>query len=319
MRRSGSSLLFVAVAAVTLFVYASLAFATYRFLLFLWARRPDPVTTAVVVVGLTLVMGYASYRIGTARIRFALDAAELPRREAPHLYRRVDDLADRIGIEAPRLLIASLEGPNALALGGAHDGDVVLDGSLFRLLTDAELEAIIAHELAHLKHRDSLVKTVGYSFVRTVAGIVWLVFLPVALLVGGVARAIALVRGRDPVAIRRTVRTADAAVSSLVAVCLFVLTALVQAYSRHREYAADDRAAALTEPLALASALEKINRATTPGGLLSTLVVHGDEEGTLTDLLASHPPMIERIDRLRRRAANGESTVRVGRRRERIR
>ncbi|GAB6862165.1 M48 family metallopeptidase [Haloplanus litoreus] len=303
MRRRGSSLLFVAVAIVTLLVYATLAFAVYRALLVLWAQRPDPLTTGVVLVVVTVVMGFAGYRIGTARVRFALDAVELPRAEAPHLYRRVDHLAERVGVETPRLLIASLSGPNALALGGARGGDVVLDGSLFRLLSADELAAIVAHELSHLKRRDSLVKTVGYSFGRLIAGGVWLVLLPVALLVGGVARAVALVCGRDPVAVRRMIHAADAAVSSLVVVCLFVLMALVRAYSRRREYAADDRAAQVVDPLAMARALEKIDRATTPGGLLSTLVVHGDEEGPLTDLLASHPPMDERIDRLRRQAA----------------
>lgn len=302
MRRLGSSFRFAAVALVTLVVYATLALATYRALLYLWAQRPDPITTVAVVVGFTLAAGYASYRIGTAQLRYALDAVELPRAEMPGLYRRVDALADRVGVEPPRLMIASLRGPNALAIGGVRDGDVVLDGSLFRLLTAAELEAIIAHELAHLRGRDSLVKTLGYSLVRTVTGLVWLLVLPVALLVGGVVRAVALLRGGDFDDVRRTVRSADAAMTSFVAVCLFVLTAVVQAYSRHREYAADDRAAQLAGPLALANALEKIDRATTPGGLLSTLVVHGDEEGPVTDLLASHPPMDDRIERLRRRA-----------------
>lgn len=302
MRRPGASLLLAAVAVITFVVYATLAFVTYRALLYLWAQRPDPVTTAVVVVTLALGMGYASYRLGTARLRFALDAVELSRREMPGLYRRVDAIAERIGVESPRLLVASLPGPNALAIGGARDGDVVIDGSLFRLLTAAELEAIIAHELVHLKRRDGLVKTLGYSLVRTVTGIVWVVFLPVALLVGGVARAFALLRDDDPIAVRRSIRTADAMVTSLVAVCLFLLTAVVQAYSRHREYAADERAARVTGPLVLARALEKIDRTTTPTGLLSSLVIHGDEEGSVTDLLASHPPMEDRIERLRRRA-----------------
>ena len=298
--RRGPAFRVVAV-AVTLLVYALLSVATYRALRLLWTAPPDPLTTVVVVAGLTLVAGYASYRIGTAQLRYALDAVELPRGEMPALYRRVDALADRVGVETPRLMIAPLHGPNALAIGGARDGDVVLDGSLFHLLTAAELEAIIAHELAHLKGRDSLVKTLGYSLVRTVTGLVWLLVLPAALLVGGAVRAAAVLRNDDPVRFRRSVRAADATMTSLVAVCLFFLTAAVQAYSRHREYAADDRAARLTGPLALASALEKIDRAATPPGLLSTLVVHGDEEGPVTDLLASHPPMDDRIERLRRR------------------
>lgn len=299
--RRGSPLR-VATVAVTLLVYGLLSVTTYRALLVLWAGRPDPLTTAAVVAGLTLVVGYTSYRVGTARLRYALDAVELPREELPERYRRVDALADRVGIETPRLMIAPLCGPNALAIGGVRDGDVVLDSSLFHLLTTAELEAIIAHELAHLKGRDSLVKTLGYSAVRIVTGLVWLVVLPVALLVGGAVRAVAILRGDDPVQFRRTVRAADTAMTSLVVVCLFLLTAVVQAYSRHREYAADDRAARVAGPLALANALEKIDRAATPAGLLSTLVVHGDEAGPVTDLLASHPPMDDRIERLRRRA-----------------
>jgi heat shock protein HtpX len=305
MARSGSALLAVAAATVTLFVYASVAFLTYYGLLVLWARRPDPTTSVLVVVGLATAFGYASYRLGTARIRATIDAVELPRREMPALYRRVDDLADRLGVEPPRLFVGSMGQPNALALGGPRDGDVVLDRSLFRLLSTPELEAIVAHELAHLKGRDSLVKTLGYSFVRTLAGLVWLAVLPVALLVGGLARAVALLRREDPVAVRRRVAAVGAAVTGLVVVCLFALTAVVQAYSRHREYAADETAARLTgSPLALARALEKIDRAATPGGLLATLVVHGDEEGPVTNLLASHPPMAERVERLRRRAGD---------------
>ncbi|WP_251342397.1 M48 family metallopeptidase [Haloplanus halophilus] len=300
MRRSGQILLAL-LAVLTLLAYGTLALLTYWALLVLWARRPDPVVTVVLGAALTLALGYASYRLGTARIRYALDADELPRSAAPELHRRVETLADRLGVAPPRLLVAPMPQPNALALGGARDGDVVLARSLFSLLTAAELEAIVAHELAHLKGRDSLVKTLGYSLVRTVTGVVWLLVLPLALLVGGVARALALLRGDDPVQFRRTVRVADAAMTSLVAVCLFALTAVVQAYSRHREYAADDAAARLTGSLALASALEKIDRAATPDGVLSPLLVHGDEEGPVTDLLASHPPMTERIERLRRR------------------
>jgi len=93
-------------------LYATLAFAAYRALLVLWARRPDPLTTGIVLVVATAVTGFASYRIGTARIRFALGAVELPRAEAPHLYRRLDHLAERVGVETPRLLIATVSGPN---------------------------------------------------------------------------------------------------------------------------------------------------------------------------------------------------------------
>lgn len=303
MGRLGTRLLLVATGVAALVGYAALAFLLYRGLLLLWAQRPDPVTTVAVVAGATVAFGYASYRFGTARLRVALDPVELPPREAPRLHGRVADLADRIGVDRPRLLVARLDQPNALALGGARNGAVVLDASLFRLLTAAELEAIVAHELAHLKWRDSLLKAVGYAFVRTATGLVWVAVLPLAVVVGGAARAVALVRGESVLDVSRTARRADAAVTAVVGLVLFALTALVRAYGRRREYAADARAARATgRPLALARALEKIRRAAAPGGPLSPWLIHGDEEGTVTRLLATHPPMDERIERLRRLA-----------------
>ncbi|MFB6122370.1 MAG: M48 family metallopeptidase [Haloferacaceae archaeon] len=303
MRRPVTRALMALTGVAMLFVYAVAALAVYRLLLLLWRQRPDPATTALVVVGLSLAFGYASYRLGTARILSALDATELSRTRAAGFYDRVDALADEMGVDAPRVLVARMQSPNALALGGPNDGDVVLDASLFRLLDGDELEAIVAHELAHLERRDSLVKTLGYSLARTVVGVVVLLLLPVTILLAGFARGLAYLRGGDPADVRRLTARVQTAVASVVVLFLFVFTFALQAYSRRREYAADRRAADVTgDPLALARALAKIRRASTPGGLLSMLYIHGEEEGTLTRLLASHPPMDERIDRLADRA-----------------
>ncbi|MFB6108245.1 MAG: M48 family metallopeptidase [Haloplanus sp.] len=312
-RGQSSRFLLAATGLATLAVYALFALLAYRGLQVLWASRPGPLETAVVTVGLTLVFGYLSYRLGTARIVSALDAVEIPRADAPRLYDRVEAFAADLGVETPTLLVARMDRPNALALGGPRDGAVVLDASLFRLLSAEELVAIVAHELAHLRGRDSLVKTLGYSLVQTATGLAWLAFLPVTLLAVGVARATAGLHGDDPLEVKRRVYAARAAVGSLVAVLFFGLTVFLQAYSRRREYAADDRAADLTgDPLALARGLARIHSVTTPGGALSPLLIDGDEEGGLSRLLATHPPMRERIGRLRRRAA--ESGVDEGRR-----
>lgn len=205
-----------------------------------------------------------------------------------------------------------MRSPNALALGGPRDGDLVLDASLFRLLSARELDAIVAHELAHLRSRDGLVQTIGASTVQTVAGLLLLALLPLTLLVAGTARALAYLRGDSHDRIRTTTARARAAVTGLAVLLLFAFTLALRAHSRRREIAADDRAAAVTgDPEALAAALRKIDRATAPSGPFSSLYIHGDEEGTLTRLLATHPPMEARIERLAARADERARRIRV--------
>jgi heat shock protein HtpX len=298
-RTIGTRLLLAVTGVAMLVVYVATALVGYRFLLALWARRPDPVCTALVVVAVSLSLGYASYRVGTARIIHALDAVELPRDASPRFHDRVGALAAEMAVEPPALLVGNLGSPNALALGGPGNGRVVLDVTLFRLLGPDELSAVVAHEMAHIAARDSLTKTLGYSLVQTAGGLLALVFLPVALLLGGVARAASYLRGDHPVAADRVARGVVAAVASLGTVLLLGLVLPLQAYARRREFAADERAAAVTgRPLALARGLARIERAATPEGPFSSLYIHGDEEVRLTRLLASHPPMAERIERL---------------------
>jgi heat shock protein HtpX len=206
---------------------------------------------------------------------------------------------------------ARLEAPNALAVGTAGGGALVVDRDLFGLLTAAELEAIMAHELAHLEGRDGLVQTLGYTLVRTVGGVLFLCLLPVGLVGGGGVRALSWIRGRPPRPFSQHLAIVQYAVARAVVVVLFVLTVALRAHSRRREYRADDRAVEATgDPVALARALVKIQRAATPGGgLLSPLYTHGDEEGTVTRLLATHPPVDERVGRLVEQA-NGTGTRR---------
>ena len=293
--------LMVVVGAVLFVVYAALAAASYL-LIASYLRgltREEFLTTAVLVVGMALALGYVSYQFGTARLLAGLDARTLAPDQAPALYDRVGALADRVGVETPTVAVARMEMPNALALGGGRDGVVVLDGRLFRLLDAHELEGILAHELAHIESRDSLVQTLAYSLVRTLVGVFTVLLLPVALLLGGLSRSLAWSRGRPGqstpgVDILRTI------VGRAVLSVLVVLTLLVRAHSRRREFAADERAAEVTgRPLALARALRIIERASHPaGGLLATLYIHAEESDPLSRILSTHPPMDERVERL---------------------
>lgn len=274
MRRLGVRLLMVIVGITMLVVYGSGAVLAYLVLRWAWLGRPDLATTLVILVGLTLLFGYLSYQFGTAR-----------------------------------LLVANVEIPNAFALGSPGDGFVVIDYRLFRLLDDDELETILGHELAHLESHDGLVQTLAYTAVEMVISMVTVALLPVVLLLTGLSRSIAWIRGRPlEVGLVGWLRHGVAGVVGLLFLSLLLV---VRAHSRRREFADDDRAVELTgQPAALARALRKIERASEPRGLLAQLFVHGDEEGVLTRWLSTHPSMDERIDRLASR-----QTVRGNRRR----
>lgn len=301
--QGGRRLLLAVLGVASLGVYLVVAFAGYRVLATVWSQRPSAGTAALVVVGTALAMGALSYWVGTSQIRRSVDAVELPRSRAPGVYRRFDSLTERMDVSTPALLVARLPVPNAFAVGGSERA-VIVDRRLFGYLSADELEALLAHELAHLETHDAFVQTVLYSLLQSVVGLVAIAVLPLVALAGGIARALALIRGRPgawsgswfAVAQRRTLQ--------FVGLLGFAITLLALAYSRRREWAADDRAVSVTgKPLALARALGKIERASAPDlGPLTPLYVHGTEDDELSHLLSTHPPMDERIERLRARA-----------------
>ena len=302
----------MAVVGLSLLVsYAGAAYLLSAFVVRVMRNPPDLSTVIAVVVGTTLAVGYLNYRFGTLSLVSGLDAAELSRSRAPGLYARVDRLCDRMDRSPPRLLVADLAFPNAFALGGVDSGVLVFDRRLFWLLGADEFEAILAHELAHLKSRDGLVLTLAYTTGRTVVGTLFLGVLPVTLAVTGVARGLAWIRGHpdewdaSPVLwIRHWTERGAATV-------LVGLTLLLRAHSRRREYAADDRAASVTgDPLALARALQKIQRAAEPRwSPFGPFYVTPDDESALVRLLATHPPTDERIRRLVAQADRSDRLV----------
>ncbi|MEF8827687.1 MAG: M48 family metalloprotease [Haloarcula sp.] len=303
-------LLMAVVGLLSLLVYLLAAYVGYALLLPVWDSRPSPVVAAVVVVGTAIGLGVVNYWAATARLKRSLDAVELSRARAPDAYRYLDALVERMDVETPTLLLAELPVPNAFAIGGGA-GAIVVDRRLFRLLSAAEFEALLAHELAHLETRDALVQTVAYSLVQTLVGLVGLVLFPAVVLLGGVARSLALLRG-DPSSwsrswLGRTQRYALQVVAGLG----FAVTLLLLGYSRRRELAADDRAVEITEnPVALARALTKIERASKPDlGPLRQLYVHNEGDSELSRLLSTHPPMDERIQRLQERARHGSAAT----------
>jgi heat shock protein HtpX len=298
-RHTGGTLAVALVLGLAMALLAAGATAVLSALPFL---SPGLATLLAYVLVLTVGFGYATYRIGTRRLLAGLNPRRLPRRRYPEVHRRFDELADELGVHGPRLLVADVGTPNALSFGGRRNGYVVVDPRLLRLLTRDELAGVLAHELAHLRSRDSVVQSTAYSLVRTVGTAVSLLALPVVAAAILLRRLVRTLSGRPTRHPRREFAAVRYRTIQATVVVLIALTAVTRAFSRRREYRADERAAAATgQPLALARALRKIDRAaTTPEDLLAQLTISGDEEGTLTRLLATHPPMDERVERLRR-------------------
>ncbi|WP_435102738.1 M48 family metallopeptidase [Halarchaeum sp. P4] len=313
MKRPGLRTLMAFVGVTLLAAYLGAAYLAYWVLARLWAARPDPVTILLVVVTTAVVFGFLSYTFGTRRLLSNLNATYVPPERAPRLYDRLTEFCAEMDIDVPDVYVGRMASPNAFALGGVGNGAVVFDRSLFRFLTTAELDAILAHELAHLESHDGLVQTLAFSVGQTVAAVLSVVLFPVALLATGLAKAWAWLAGRPGAWPETPFGKFRTAVDGVTVFVLVVLTLAVRAHSRGREFAADDRAAELTgRPLALASALRKIQRAAQPGwGVLSPLYVHSDDENPIAEWFSTHPDLDDRIERLREKADEGGVRVPV--------
>lgn len=273
----------------------------------------DPLVLAGGLLIGALLAGVASYFFGTAHLLSTIDATELDRRRAPGAVAMLGDLVDRMDVDEPALLVAHLGEPNAFSVRGPRRSAIVVDPSLFGLLDRDEFEAVLAHELAHVESGDALVQTLAYSVVRSLVGLLVLLTVPLTILATGLAAAIAWLRGR-PGGWRQTIpATVRAGVERLVVDVFLVLTLAVRAHSRHREYAADRRAARVTgRPLALARALRKIERATIAShGPLATLYVRGEDGDPLADLFSTHPDTEGRVARLRDLAERHDRRVQI--------
>lgn len=251
---------------------------------------------AVMALILAGVMNFASYwfadRIVLASYR-AVPAEKTPGGE--RLIRVVERLAMKSGLPVPRVTIIPSPTPNAFATGRdpAHAA-VAATAGILDLLDDEELEGVMAHELAHVRNRDILTS----SIVATIAGAI--------TLLAQMAHFAALFGGG-----RRDDRSGVGTIGLLLTMLLAPIAAAViqLAISRGREYAADTGGAGTTHnPLALARALEKLEAVgrrhpmgASPASAHLFIVnpLHG---GGMASLFSTHPPLAERVRRLREMA-----------------
>lgn len=304
MPRLGVRLLMAAVGLSVLVCYLGAAALGVLVLTTVFSSRFDLLTTVALVLVFTLVFALSTYHFSTTQLLDSLDAVELDRERGAGLYRRLDSLAAEMAVETPTVFVAQMPLPNALALGTARRGALVFDQSLLWLLSPAEFEAILAHELSHLESHDSLVQTLAYSVLRTFVGLVVVAFLPLVLVVTGLGQALGWASGRPTQWNTSLLGRLRAAIGESLGFLLVALTVPVRAHSRRREFAADDRAVDIThDPLALARALRRLEQVSDPSrSIHSPLTIHGREESSLGRLLSTHPPMDDRVQRLLDRA-----------------
>lgn len=226
------------------------------------------------------------------RVALALNGArELPRHVWPELHGMLEQLARRAGLPTPRLYLIDSPTPNAFATGRSPErAAVAVTRGLLERLSQRELAGVLAHELMHVKHRDTLLMTIAATLAGVIAHVAQLVFWW-----GG-----ALLRSDDG-----DDEGGGLASLGLLLVAPIVATLLQLAISRSREFDADAGAAELTgDPLGLASALEGLeadNRALPLDRSPATahlFIVSPLSGGGVLSLFATHPPIAERVKRL---------------------
>jgi len=248
-----------------------------------------PETIALFALILAAIFNLISYFYSDKIVLLMTHAKIVSEREYPDLHNIVSKVAMMAGLPKPKVAIVNTKVPNAFATGRNPKNSVVaVTKGLLEILNESELEGVISHEIAHIKHRDVLISSV----VATIAGAIsYLAFIGrYSIFFGGE-------RNRN---------------ASLIAFLLSILAPfaalLIQmAISRGREYEADREGAMICKkPLSLASALEKIERYARSGIMMNInpstsplWIVNPFRGDTLLELFSTHPPTWKRIEKLK--------------------
>ena len=245
--------------------------------------------------GIGLVFNFVSYWFSDRIALMANRAQPVTREQLPDVYEIVERLTRKAGLPMPRIYVIPSAAPNAFATGRnpSHAAVAVTQGIL-RLVDKRQLEGVLAHELSHVRNRDILISTIAAAVAGLISSL------------GFVIRWGALFGG-----MRRDEDRGGSAIEMLAWAILAPILALViqLAVSRSREYGADASGAELMgDPEPLASALEALERGNEvrpyefAGPATAHLFIVNPLKGrgaALMNLLSTHPPLEERIKRLR--------------------
>jgi len=256
------------------------------------------ITVAIIAGGLAALNLFASDKLALA----AMGARVVTPQEAPQLHAMIERLCVQADLPKPKVAVANTRMPNAFALGRSpKSATVCATTGIMELLSPAELEGVMAHELTHVANRDVLVMTLAGFFATIAAYIVQFGFF-----FGGGAMG-----GDDD-------ENPSFLVLLLVSLVVYVVSfLLMQALSRYREFAADRGAAIITgRPSALASALNKISsgmhqipqKDLRAASELQAFFIFPSGK-SVAGLFATHPPMEKRIAALGRLEAQLQGQI----------
>ena len=250
---------------------------------------------ALLFLGIAIVMNVSAYWFSDRAVLKMYDAKVIGSDDAPELYTMVDRLRSEANLPMPTIAIAPSEQPNAFATGRNQNHAVVcVTSGILQLVSTRELEGVIAHELAHIKHRHMLVGTVA----ATVAGAI--------AMLASIAKWGLFLGGRG--------RRSDGGGNLFVMIAAMIIAPMAAAIiqmmiSRSNEFQADATAARITsDPAGLASALQKIesyaqkipmqvNPAAAQLAIINPLA--GSARDTMSRLFSTHPPTEKRVAKLR--------------------
>jgi heat shock protein HtpX len=237
-----------------------------------------------------LGMNFFSYWFSDKLVLKMYNAQQVDESSAPQFYRMVRELSQRAQLPMPKVYLINEDAPNAFATGrNPEHAAVAATTGILRVLSERELRGVMAHELAHVRHRDILISTVS----ATMAGAISML-----------ANFAMFFGGRDSEG-----RSTNPVVGLLVMILAPIAASLIQmAISRAREFEADRGGAEISgDPRALASALQKIHRAAQGIPLEAAerhpetaqmMIMNPLSAGGLRGLFSTHPSTEERVERL---------------------
>jgi heat shock protein HtpX len=237
-------------------------------------------------------MNFFSYWYSDKIVLKMYKAKEVSETESPTFYRMVKGLAERAGMPMPKVYIIPSESPNAFATGrNPQHAAVAATEGIMRILSAEELEGVMAHELAHVQNRDTLISTIAATFAGAIA------------MLGNMLQWSAIFGGG-----RDEEEGGGSMLGGLAMAFIAPMAAMLiqMAVSRSREYLADASGAKICgNPLALAGALNKLQLASQQVPMAEAtpatshmFIVNPLKGASLAKLFSTHPPMEERIARL---------------------
>jgi heat shock protein HtpX len=247
---------------------------------------------------ISLLMNFGAYWFSDKIVLMMYKAKEVTEADAPKLFSMVTRVATQAQLPMPRVYIIPGETPNAFATGrNPENAAVAVTEGIMRSLSDDELEGVLAHEFAHIKHRDILTGTIVATLVGTITFIARMAGW--SMMFAG--------RGSD--------RRDSNGLSELALLIIAPIAAMMiqLAISRSREFAADEGAARMSgRPLSLANALQKLERGVERLPMQNVspasahmFIVNPLRAGGVMKLFSTHPPISERIERLENIARGG--------------